>query len=407
MVSAPLTLSDALANITPYSDPFLNNMTFKRTTVLAGIAANNATLFQRVRFLAPDASAIVNFSNGESVFIVRDLEIERARVEARADTVCCPSDYEPASGLSADRDTALAQATAECLRRAGETSVVVDRTLPYLFAHFILEAGIQIEYSADLGVKQRRVKSPDEIEHLRRAQEVTGEAVTFACRTIANATPDRNGVLHTDGAVLTSERVRSMITAFLLERNFSNAQDSIVVTLPHVAQCHHCGTGPLKMDLPVIVDIFPMDNASRYHGDMTRTVVCGDPSDQLLRMHATVCKAKAAGCASLMQGTTGEAVHQGTAAVIESHGYSMARGETGVETASMRHGTGHGIGLDVHEPILLDHGSGQVFAGEVFTVEPGLYSAKFGGVRVEDMVLVTESGHEILSPLHEGLDWTS
>lgn len=382
-------------------------MISQTTTVLAGIAANNATLFHRIQFLAPDSSVIVDFADGTSVYIVRDIEMDRARKAVRADRVSCAADFEPVGGLSGDRDTALAQATAECLRRAEETSITVDRTLPYLYAHFILQAGIAIEYSEAFGVGERRTKNSEEIEHLRHAQKVTGEAMTFACRTIANAQPDRDGILHHEGAVLSSERVRSMITAFLIERNFSNAHDSIVVTVPHVADCHHFGAGPLKADLPVIVDIFPMDNATRYNGDMTRTVVCGEPSDELRRMHAVVCEAKAAGCAALKAGTTGEAVHVATAAVIEGRGFSMVRGDArrGLDTASMRHGTGHGIGLEVHEPILLDHGGGEIFENEVFTVEPGLYSSTLGGVRVEDMVLVTKTGHEVLSPVPEGLAW--
>ena len=94
-------------------------------------------------------------------------------------------------------------------------------------------------------------------------------------------------------------------------------------------------------------------------------------------------------------------------AVIEAGGYSMVRGDArhDVSVPTMRHGTGHGIGLEVHEPILLDQGGGEILANEIFTVEPGLYSATLGGVRVEDMVLATAGGHEILSPLHEGLNW--
>ncbi len=314
----------------------------------------------------------------------------------------------PKSGLSGDRDTALAQAAAECVRRAGQTEVMVDRTLPYLYAHHLQEAGIEITYSEDFGVTERRIKTPEEIQHLRHAQKITGEAMIYACRTIASAKPTSEGVLQYDGAVLTSERMRAMITAFLIKRNFSNAHDSIVVTVPHVVDCHHFGTGPLRANLPVIVDIFPMDNATRYHGDMTRTVVCGEPSDECLKMHAAVCEAKAAGCEALEAGTTGEAVHQVVADVIEARGFSMVRGDArhDQETATMRHGTGHGIGLEVHEPILLDHGGGEILENEVFTVEPGLYSAMLGGVRVEDMVVATRGGHEILSPVHEGLDWT-
>lgn len=375
--------------------------------MLAGIAARNATLFHRVRFLAPDSSVIIDFADGSSIFLVRDLEMDRARLAGAADRVCCAADFAPEGGLSGDRDTALAQAAAECVRRAGEGAVTVDRTLPYLYAHHLQEAGVATNYAEDFGVRERRVKSGEEIEHLRRAQQATGEAMAYACRLIARASPGAEGILFHEGTVLTSERTRALITGFLTERNFSNHHDSIVVTAPHVADCHHFGAGPLRVDLPVIVDIFPMDNVTRYNGDMTRTVVNGTPSDELQRMHAAVLEAKAAGCAALRPGTTGEAVHLATTAVIEQQGYSLVRGAARRElgTASMPHGTGHGIGLEVHEPILLDHGGGEILAGEVFTVEPGLYSSTVGGVRVEDMVCVTPDGHEILAPLHEGLDW--
>ena len=382
-------------------------MSSKRTTVLAGIASLNASLFHRIRFVVGDSAVIIDFADGTSLLIIRDIEMDRARQAGSADRVCCAADFEPEGGLSGDRDTALAQATAQCLRQAGESSVTVDRTLPYLYAHFIQEAGITIKYSEDFGVKERRIKSADEIEHLRHAQKVTGETMTFACRTIANATPDAEGILHHDGAVLTSERVQAMITAFLIERNFSNSHGSIVATAPQVADCHHYGKGPLMANLPVVVDIFPMDNATRYNGDMTRTVVCGEPSEEVKKMHAAVCEAKQAGCEALKVGTSGEAVHGATIGVLEGHGFTIVRGDVEHDAAipTMPHGTGHGIGLEVHEPILLDHGGGEIFENELLTVEPGLYSSVLGGVRVEDMVLVTGTGYEILSPVQEGLDW--
>jgi Xaa-Pro aminopeptidase len=382
-------------------------MSERTTTVLAGIASKNATLFHRTRFIAPDASVAIDFANGSSLLLVRDIEMDLARKTALADRIGCAADFEPEGGLSGDRDTALAQAAAECLRRSGEKCITVDRSLPYLYAHYIQKAGIGIEYSEDFGVKSRRIKDAGEIESLRHAQKVTGEAITYACRMIANARPDREGILHHDAGILTSERVRSLITAFLNDRNFSNSHDSIVVTAPHVADCHHFGSGPLKADLPVIVDIFPMDNATRYNGDMTRSVVCGEISDDARKMHAAVIEAKAAGCAALRTGTSGEAVHRTTIEAIRKHGFTDLRGDAkhDSEQATMRHGTGHGIGLEVHEPILLDYGGSEIFQNEVFTVEPGLYSATFGGIRVEDMVLVTGQGHEILSPIHEGLDW--
>lgn len=371
------------------------------------MSGQNATLFHRTRFVAPDASVLIDFADGKSLFLVRDIEMDRARKYAKADRIACAADFAPQNGLSGDRDTALAQAAAEGLRRCGEERVTVDRSLPYLYAHYIQEAGIAIEYSADFGVISRRIKDAGEIEHLRHAQKITGEAVAYACRMIANARPDRDGILHHDGGILTSERVRTLITAFLNEKNFSNSHDSIVATAPHVADCHHFGAGPLRVDLPVIVDVFPMDCSSRYNGDMTRTTICGEVSDEVRSMHAAVVAAKAAGCAALKAGITGEAVHLAAITAIRKHGFSDLRGGVPNEAsrAVMPHGTGHGIGLEVHEPILLDHGGGEIFANEVFTVEPGLYSATVGGVRIEDMVVVTYDGHEILSPIQEDLDW--
>lgn len=377
------------------------------TTLLAGVASRNATLYHRIRFLAPDSLVYIEHADGSNTLIVRDIEMGRARKLEHIDHIACPADFAPEGGLSAARDSGLAQAAAECLRRRGENQVTIEGSLPYLYAHHLQKAGIALDFSAELGEMDRRIKTEQEVEWLRHAQKVTGEAVAYACRMIACAKPDANGTLHHDGAELTSERVRMLITAFLNERNFSNPHDSIVVTLPHCDDCHHFGTGALRVNDPVIVDIFPMDNATRYHGDMTRTVVNGEASDEFKRMHAAVKAAKLAGCEALKPGVTGESVHLTTIAKLEEHGYGEKRGREigdGVEP-HMRHGTGHGIGLEVHEPILLSHGGGKIHAGEVFTVEPGLYSSVHGGVRIEDSVWVSDTGYEILSPLHEGWEW--
>jgi Xaa-Pro aminopeptidase len=198
-----------------------------------------------------------------------------------------------------------------------------------------------------------------------------------------------------------------MISVFLLEQGFSNPHDSIVASVPHVADCHHAGAGPIRTGQSVVIDIFPRDDETRYWGDCTRTVVHGEPNDELSRMHAAVVEAKAASLAAMRAGVTGEQVHRATASVLEARGYVMGVAPESApdDFTSMPHGTGHGIGLDVHEPILLDRGGGSMLAGEVFTVEPGLYSRAWGGVRVEDMVVVTGAGCENLNTLPEGLAW--
>jgi Xaa-Pro aminopeptidase len=285
--------------------------------------------------------------------------------------------------------------------------VRADRTLPYIFAFYLQEAGIGLNYDPEMGVRERRVKDDEELENLRAVQAVTEDAMQMACSLIARSTADADGVLQHEGVPLTSERVRQLISRFVLDHDCTTLHDSIVVTIPHVADCHHFGTGPLRKDVPVIVDIFPTHNHTHYCGDCTRTVVNGDPSDVIRDMHACVVKANQAGCEALRPGITGETVHEAVAEVISAGGYAMgqASADADEEFISMRHGTGHGIGLDLHEPILLAKGGGEILASEVFTVEPGLYSAKYGGVRVEDMVTVTGNGFENYNKLPSGLDW--
>ena len=167
------------------------------------------------------------------------------------------------------------------------------------------------------------------------------------------------------------------------------------------------GHGPLKSGQPVIIDIFPQDKQTLYNGDCTRTVVNGDVSDTVAAMHRAVLEAIEAGIAAVRTGITGEHVHRATIEVIERHGYGLGLpgDDDPDEYCAMTHGTGHGVGLDVHEPPLLDFGGPPLVAGDCLTIEPGLYSRAIGGVRVEDMVIVEEDGARNLNQLPGGLDW--
>ncbi|MBN2477345.1 MAG: aminopeptidase P family protein [Pirellulales bacterium] len=378
--------------------------------VMAGIPAVNNALFHRLRFRVGDPAALVELpgdgTRPEAILILRDIEMDRARTHARADRVACPADYTPEGGLSGDRETATAQAVAECLRRHGIERVVADRTLPLIYAHEMGEAGIAVECDLELGVRQRRSKDEQEIAHLRKAQRATEEAMQMACTLVARATARADGVLMADGRPLTSERVRAAVDVWLLERGFSNPE-CIVAGGPQGADCHHIGTGELRTEQPVIIDIFPRDRETLYNGDCTRTVVHGAIRDELARMRDVVARAKAAAIAAIRAGVTGEAVHAVTAKAITDGGYAMGLpDENAPDTyCAMVHGTGHGVGLDVHEPPLLDVGGPELVVGDAVTVEPGLYTKAIGGVRLEDLVVVAEDGCENLGSLGEGLGW--
>ncbi|MFO0783620.1 MAG: M24 family metallopeptidase [Phycisphaerales bacterium] len=378
--------------------------------IMAGIPATNMALYHAVRFKVGDPAAVVDFERPGAaphrVFIVRDIEMDRARRHARADAVACPRDFEPHGGLSGDRETATAQAVAECVRIQGVRRVVADRTLPLVFAEHLRAAGVHVELDPHLGVATRRSKDEQEVAWLRDAQAATERAMRMACETIARAAPNRNGVLTHEGQPLTSEHMRFLIDVQLLREGFHNPP-SIVACGPQGADCHDHGTGELRTGQPIIVDIFPRDQRTLYNGDCTRTVVHGQAHPDVVKMHRTVVEAKRAAIAATRAGVTGEDVHRATLGVIHAAGYTngLPPGDAPDTWCGMTHGTGHGIGLDVHEPPLLDFKGPQLVRGDALTIEPGLYCKAHGGIRVEDMVIVTDTAPLNLNTLFEGLDW--
>ncbi|MBX3385395.1 MAG: aminopeptidase P family protein [Phycisphaeraceae bacterium] len=389
--------------------------------VRAGVPTALKAVYHAVRFAAHDPVIVIDFSRGwgasaggagghERVVILRDVELERARREIRNAAVHVYADFAPAVGLSADREIASAQSAAECLRRRGVRRVRADRSLPLVYAHEMRAAGVEVECDAWTSIMARRAKSAEEVALLRRAQGVTEEAIRMACETIGRAKVRADGVLidaqRGSEAALTSERVKSMIDVFLMERGFTNP-GSIVAGGPIGADCHHGGAGELRTGEAVIVDVFPCDSKTFYNGDCTRMVVNGPVPESVAAMHAAVVEAKAAAISAIHAGATGDAVHAAAVGVITRRGYRM--GFAAVSDAAgkggMPHGTGHGIGLDLKEPPLLDKGGPELIVGDAVTVEPGVYKVGLGGMRIEDMVIVTLEGCENLNRLPEGLTW--
>ena len=244
---------------------------------------------------------------------------------------------------------------------------------------------------------------------MRAAQAATESAIRMACETIARASADADGTLRHAGEVLTSERVRAMIDIHLIESGMA-PRPAIVAGGPQGADCHELGTGVIRTGEPVIIDVFPRDPGSLYNGDCTRTVVHGDVPDEVAAMHRAVVEAKAAAIAVARSGRTAQAVHEAAIEVVRGHGFRIGLPGSGDDPVGhMPHGTGHGLGLDVHEPPLLDIApdgrSPELVVGDALTIEPGVYDACFGGIRVEDLVIVREDDAVNLNALPEGLCW--
>jgi Xaa-Pro aminopeptidase len=339
--------------------------------------------------------------DGDTHLLVSSLEYGRARTESRADTVARHATYEP-DDADAEGRAASIPTLAAFLDAHDVNSVLVPPRFPVGAADGLREQGVAVTAEEARGTltEIRATKTGEEIEHVRDAQAANERAMARAEELIREATVEE-GVLHHEGAVLTSERVATAIEITLLREGYA-LDETIVACGADAADPHDRGSGPLEAGEPIIVDVFPRDKASNYHGDLARTFTKGDPGERVQEWYDLTHEAQRAALDAIEPGTTGAAVHDAVCDVYEDAGEPTLRDDPEAETGFI-HGTGHGVGLDVHELPSVSAGGRELEPGHVITVEPGLYDPAVGGVRIEDLVVVTENGYENLTEYPKAL----
>jgi len=328
--------------------------------------------------------------------LVSALEYGRARSTARADEVVRQStyDFRALANEHGPRE-GRARAIAAFLADRDVERVVAPERFPLGLADRLRERGVAISVAArDALGEIRAVKRESEIEHVREAQRAN-EAALAAAEDLLRASEAVDGALRLDGEPLTSERVKEEIEVTLL-RHGCGLDETIVACGRAAADPHDRGSGPLAPDEPIIVDVFPRDKASGYHADMTRTFVVGDPDETVREWFDLTDRARRAALDAVEPGATGAEVHAAACDVYEAAGLPTLRSDPQTETGFI-HSTGHGVGLDVHEAPSVSPDGEELKPGNVITIEPGLYDPAVGGVRIEDLVVVTEDGYENLT----------
>jgi Xaa-Pro aminopeptidase len=280
----------------------------------------------------------------------------------------------------------------------GVTSAVVPETFPLWLADRLRADGIELTVDADFFDDRRRAKTEEELAGMRRAQRAA-EAAMDAARDLFRRSRQNGGGLQVDGEPLTVERVKAAMNQVFAEHN-TVCDDFIVAPGPQGAVGHDMGSGPIGSGVPIVIDIWPRDNASFMYCDMTRTFVVGDVPDEIREWHRLTKQALDRAISEIKDGADGRAIFDGTCEIYEAAGLPTQRTKTPGETLSngFFHGLGHGVGLEVHEAPGMGIASKKPLkAGDVVTVEPGCYRQGYGGVRLEDLVLVTGDGAENLT----------
>jgi Xaa-Pro aminopeptidase len=324
--------------------------------------------------------------NGDRHVVIGSLELPRARELPGLQVHALEefgNDELVRSGLS--RREARDELHARVCEALGVRAATVPGGFPLEVADALRRRGVELAADEALFEQRRRVKNEHELAGIRRAQQAA-EAGMDAARALLRGGP------------LSVERVKAAI-----EERFSahdcTADEFIVSHGPQSAIGHHAGDGEIAEGEPIVIDLWPRDRASGCHADMTRTFVIGEPDDELREWHRLCKVALDRALAEIRAGVTGRAVYDGTCELFEQAGHLTQRTKpagTPLEEGFF-HSLGHGVGLEVHEAPSLGLLGEELVAGDVVSVEPGLYRPGYGGCRLEDLVLVTDGGCENLT----------
>lgn len=360
--------------------------------------SNNADIYYATRFFASDKFAYFHTKQGAETILVSDMEKGRAEIESRVSDIRTLQGCDYRSKVKERKDPSLAycDCIADILQKEGVRRVAVPRDFPYHIAQTLKEEGFSIEAIKSPFAELRSQKDPTEIETIKKVQDACNKAMKAAIEMVKKS-EDVEGILNYRGFALTSEMLRKEIDITLLEHG-CEAENTIVAGGTGSANPHWEGAGPLKANEPIVMDIFPRSKKDRYHADMTRTVLKGEPSEKLADMYEAVLEAQNAGIEMVKPGVKCSDIHNKVCDVFKERGYDTIRESSNV---GFIHSTGHGVGLEIHEYPSIGDSDVELKEGNIITIEPGLYYPDVGGIRLEDLILVSADGFENLTEMEK------
>ncbi|MEM0966879.1 MAG: M24 family metallopeptidase [Verrucomicrobiota bacterium] len=349
----------------------------------------DADLFYWGGFRAPDPFLAFEIE-GKRFAALSSLEFGRGQKEGKFDVVLPLEELMKESGAGND----IARQILFLASEHGVSSIRVPDDFPGKIACDLKEEGsFGLEFSSRPVFKDRLRKSVSEQEFIRSVNNVISGAFDEVHRVLAEAAI-KDGSLWYEGDLLRSEDVRQMIAVYCLKHGCL-AEGTIVAGGDQACDPHERGSGALPADSLIIVDIFPRSEQTGYFGDMTRTFLKGKASPQQRKLVDAVRVAQEMALATVSSGVDGLEIHRSVNDSFEKAGFETGKNEKGY--FGFFHGTGHGLGLEIHEEPRVSRQPFSLESGMVTTIEPGLYYPGLGGCRIEDVVVVQENGMEMLS----------
>jgi Xaa-Pro aminopeptidase len=346
----------------------------------------------------PDAFLYAE-AGGRRVAVLHSLEIPRVQAEAPEVEIV------PLEELGSDElfskglkgwEISLELAVRAC-KKLGIESAIVPEGFPVGFADHLRANGVELTVDRDLFDNRRRSKNATELRGIRNAQKACEAALDASRELLRRATPNGAG-LEVDGEPLTCERLKRVIEDVFADHDVEGGE-MIVSHGAQTAVGHDMGSGQIAPNEPIVFDLFPRDKATGCYADMTRTYVVGEPTDEVKEWHRLVKEALDVSTAGVKPGVNGRKLYEQVCDIFQNAGYKTQLNKQPGEVLQdgFFHGLGHGVGLEVHELPGLSRVGHDLVPGDVVTVEPGLYRSGYGGLRLEDLVLVTDDGYEVIT----------
>jgi Xaa-Pro aminopeptidase len=373
----------------------------KDNLLIVADSERTADMLYAARIFVPDPFAYLRLG-GTNYLLLSDLEIGRARKLARHCKTLSLSDYQERLKKTGLKRPGIADVVRAVLKEHRVKKVTVPPAFPVGLARQLRDLKIKIKVCDGECFPQREIKSPEEVKKISAALMMAEVGLAEGIQTIKRAKVGKNGRLMHHNLPLTSERIRAVIDTAIIQAG-GQASHTIVACGEQACDPHECGSGPLKANVPIVLDVFPRSQKTGYFGDITRTVVRGRAGEAVRKMYHAVARAQEIAFGKLREGSSGRAIHKAVDEYFNGLGFKTSRSNGRME--GFFHGTGHGVGLEIHEaPRIGKTSVDSVKAGQVVTIEPGLYYPGLGGVRLEDMAAVTARGPKNLTKFEKVLE---
>jgi Xaa-Pro aminopeptidase len=366
--------------------------------VIFASSEESADMLYATKFAVPDPFLFL-LQNGKKTILLSDLEIDRGRKEARVDEVIALSSIEGDLEKRLKSKPPIEKTIAHFLRKRRVRRAAVPYSFPIGLATELAKEGVLVVPVAGLFWSEREFKTTEELKLIQLAIRITEIGLARGVEVLRAAEIMPGKTLVWAGKQLTSERLRAEIDAAILRAGGLPA-NTIVAGGDQACNPHDRGSGALKANSLIILDVFPKHAESGYYGDLTRTVVKGQASEAQRKLWYTVLEAQKFSLRKIRAGGSGAELQQAVSELFKERGYP-AEIRNG-RWVGFFHGLGHAFGLDVHEqPRIV---KAEFKPGQVLTVEPGLYVPGIGGARIEDDGVVTENGFKVLSRFPKELE---